>query len=573
MIRQTPSQRLATLFGQADDAYLALNPIEALARGDARYAARVGDLVSPAYFETTRAQCRDSLAKLARIDRASLSRQDRLMCDVFAFTQRTWGRLADSDIETVSAVNKVSHFDSLISIMPEVASGGSITSFDTVEDYEAGLSRMVDFGRHLGLCQDTLVRGLAAGVTQPQIIVQQTSYLLGLILDQPLDQSSYLAPVRSFPPAIADRDRRRLEAAYRRTLETQLLPRYRRLKSYLDGDYIGRARSSVGVADVPNGRAFYDARIEYLTTTTMPADDIHRRGLELVEHYTQQMDAIRREVGFQGSLRAFFDDVRRDPKLKYPSREALLAAYRSVEAKVMPAIPQLFNRTPRTPFEIRLVPDVLEATQAGGYYLPGTPDGKRPGIFYVNAFDLASRTVDDRETLFLHEAIPGHHFQLSLVQENRALPAFQRFSGNNAYAEGWALYCETLGPELGLFDDPYQKLGHLDAMMLRAMRLVVDTGLHVYGWTRQRAIDYLMERSSIGATDARVEIDRYIAIPGQALGYMIGNLKIRELRERAAASLGSRFDVRAYHDIVLGSGPLPMTILDREVTAWASATA
>jgi uncharacterized protein (DUF885 family) len=280
------------------------------------------------------------------------------------------------------------------------------------------------------------------------------------------------------------------------------------------------------------------------------------------------MDAVRRQVGFQGDLPAFFEHIRTDPRFKPASAEALAEGYRAIGRRVEAAIPRLFRTTPRSALEIRPVPAFLERNQAGAYYQQGTPDGTRPGVFYFNTYDLPSRTTPGMETLYLHEAVPGHHFQISLAQENEPLPNFMRFGGNTAFVEGWALYAESLGDELGLFTDPYQNYGRLDDEMLRAMRLVVDTGIHAMGWSRDQAIQYMLANSAMGRTDATSEVERYIAIPGQALAYKIGQLKIRELRTRAERALGDRFDIRDFHEQVLGTGALPLTVLERKIDDW-----
>jgi uncharacterized protein (DUF885 family) len=567
-----PVGELSSLFARADDANLAQHPILAMERGDQRFADRVGEDLSPHYFATERARCDASLAALARIDRTRLSQHGRLMADVFEHSERSARQLAASETELVCAVSRVSHFDSLISFMPDLASGSSVARFETAEDYKAGLNRLRDFGQYLNLCRATLARGVTSGITQPKVIVEQTSLLLRLMIETPIEDSPFLKPVRSFPPGVPKQLHDSLNRAYRAELTEKLLPAYRALKHYLDVEYLQRARMSIALSDVPGGAALYSALTRNMTTTNLSPAEIHQTGLTLVEVYRFQMDEVRRAVNFDGNLSSFFDHVRTAPEFKYKSRDEMLAAYQSVSAKVNLALPQLFRLMPQTPFEIRLTPPYLEQTQAAGYYQPGSADGKRPGVFFANAYDLPSRTINDRETLFLHEAIPGHHFQVSLTQENQNLPAFQKFNFNNAYVEGWALYCETLGPELGLFTDPYQRLGFLDAMMLRAMRLVVDTGMHSFGWSRERSIDFLKANSSISDTDARVEVDRYIAIPAQALGYMVGNLVIRQAREKAATLRGASFDLRDFHEIVLRSGPLPLDILEREVIEWATAS-
>jgi uncharacterized protein (DUF885 family) len=303
----------------------------------------------------------------------------------------------------------------------------------------------------------------------------------------------------------------------------------------------------------------------------MSAEEIHQIGLGEVARILKGMEQVKTTVGFKGSLKQFFDHIRTDPKFKFKTKQALIDSYWDVDKRLKSEIPKLFSLVPKSPLDIRAVPDFLEKNQAGAYYQQGTPDGSRPGVFYVNTYDLPSRTSPGVETLFLHEAIPGHHFQISLAQEDESLPPFMRFGGNTAYVEGWALYAESLGPELGLFKDPYQLQGRYDDEMLRAMRLVVDTGLHAKGWTRDQAIKYMLDNSAMGKTDATSEVERYIAIPGQALAYKIGQLKIHELRTRAEQALSDKFDIRGFHAQVLGTGALPLAVLESKIDTWIAA--
>jgi uncharacterized protein (DUF885 family) len=350
------------------------------------------------------------------------------------------------------------------------------------------------------------------------------------------------------------------------------LPAYQKLRTFMDKDYLPASRSAKpGLVSMADGDKLYAYLIESNTTTKMSADEIHQLGLSEVARITKGMEAVKKQVGFKGTLPQFFAYLRTDPKFKFKTKAALLQAFADIQKRLMPEIPKLFRLVPKSPLDVRVVPAFLEKNQAGAYYQQGTPDGTRPGVFYVNTYDLPSRTSPTNETLFLHEAIPGHHFQISLAQEDTSLPPFMRFGGNTAYVEGWALYAESLGEELGFFKDPYQMQGHLDDEMLRAMRLVVDTGLHAKGWTREQAIKYMMDNSSMGKTDATAEVERYIAIPGQALAYKIGQLTIRRLRTQAETALGTKFDIRAFHEQVLGTGALPMAVLEQKINDWITA--
>jgi uncharacterized protein (DUF885 family) len=410
--------------------------------------------------------------------------------------------------------------------------------------------------------------GLASGVTQPKLVINNVVGQLDTMLAQGVEGSTFYLPVTSFPESISAADRARLTPLYRAAISSQIRPAFTRLRDFLRNEYLPRARETVGLTQMPGGAGLYTMLIESSTTLPLTADHVHRLGLREVARIRGEMDAIRREVGFRGDLAAFFEHIRTDPRFKPSSADQLAQGYYAIGRKVDERIGTLFRTVPRTRLEIRPVPAFLERNQAGAYYQDGTPDGSRPGVFYFNTYDLPSRVTTGMETLYLHEAVPGHHFQVSLAQENEALPNFMRFGGNTAFVEGWALYAEKLGPELGLFADPYQRYGHLDDEMLRAMRLVVDSGLHAQGWSRDQAIQYMLSNSAMGRTDATSEVERYIAIPGQALAYKVGQLKILELRDRARQALGAGFDIREFHEQVLGTGALPLTVLERKIDDW-----
>jgi uncharacterized protein (DUF885 family) len=344
------------------------------------------------------------------------------------------------------------------------------------------------------------------------------------------------------------------------------------MHAFLRDEYLPVAREQVGLSAMKGGGVLYANLIESTTTLPMTADEIHNLGLSEVTRILTEMEKVQKEVGFKGTLQQFFEHLRTDPKLKKESRQALTDGYYAIGKAVDAKIGEYFSVLPKTPLEIRPYEEFREKFEAGGSYQPGTPDGKRPGIFYFNAYDLPSRTTPGMSTLYLHEGAPGHHFQISLAQENEALPAFMRFGGNTAYVEGWALYSETLGYPMGFYKDPYQRFGTLSDEMLRAMRLVVDTGLHSKGWTRDQAIEYMLSNSDMGRTDATAEVERYIAIPSQATAYKIGALTIQRLRKKAEAAMGSKFDIKAFHEQVLGTGALPLAVLEKKIDDWIAAS-
>jgi uncharacterized protein (DUF885 family) len=363
----------------------------------------------------------------------------------------------------------------------------------------------------------------------------------------------------------------RLARAYRDVIETRVTPGYRLWKTYLSETYLPAAREAPGLWAQKDGDRLYAQALRRHTTTGMGADQIHQLGLSEVARIRGEMEQVRKDLAFPGDLHALFEHVRTDPSFYYTRPEDLLARFKAIEARIWAGMPRLFDRKPKAPFEVRPLPAMGEA-RGTGYYSLGPADGSEPGVLYFNMSMLSTRPIPTLETLTLHEGIPGHHYQGSLAQENTALPDILRFGGGfTAYIEGWGLYSESQGKALGLFTDPWQWFGHLDFEMLRAVRLVVDTGLHAKGWSRERAIGFMTDNTSMAAKDIRVEIDRYISDPGQATAYKIGELKLHELRGRAEAKLGARFDVRAFHDQVLMTGSMPLDLLEAKIDRWIAA--
>jgi uncharacterized protein (DUF885 family) len=567
------AQRLHALFARSDDETLDRNPLQALMRGDMRNADSFGDYLSDAYFDENRRAQQAELAELLAIDRSALSPTDRIAYDVFRRGKEQALKGLEPRIIALTVTRPINHFFGFHTAYPQIASGRAAAPFRTVEDYENNLKRLDGFARQLDMAVIRFREGMASGVTQPKLVVENMVRQLGTLTAGGAEASPLFLPVQNFPDTVPEGERLRLAKAYREKIGETVNPAYARLRDFLRDEYLPVARSSVGLSDMPGGAMLYEMAIESSTTVPLTADYVHDLGLSEVARIRAEMDAIRREVGFQGDLAAFFEHIRTDPQFKPESAEALTEGYYEIGRKVDQRIGALFRTLPKTPLEIRPYPDYIAPTAAGASYQQGAQDGSRPGVFFFNTHDLPSRITTIMETLYLHEAAPGHHFQISLAQENEALPNFMRFGGNTAFVEGWALYAEKLGPELGLFTDPYQRFGHLDDEMLRAMRLVVDTGLHAKGWGRDQAIEYMLSNSAMGRTDATAEVERYIAIPGQALAYKIGQLKILELRARARERLGARFDIREFHEQVLGTGALPLTVLEGKIDDWIAVRA
>ena len=568
---ESAHDRLFRLFKQSDEDNLRRNPISGLFRGDLRYADQFGDYITDEYYAKEKAATVAELAELHKIDRSQLNPTDQIAYDVFEYSNQQGLEGYEPRYFDVSVVRPINHFSGFHTFYPTFASGKGAAPFKTLVDYENNLKRHAGYAQLIDRSIGRFRQGMASGVFETKLTIRNVIDQLNEQLKQTPEESQFYAPVKNFPDAVGAADRARLTAATRAAITDQIYPAMTRLRDFLQSEYLPLARDQVGLSSMKGGAALYDKMVRDTTTLPLTAAEVHQIGLKEVARITGEMEKVKTEVGFKGTLPEFFEHLRTDPKFKMPTREALTQGYYDIGKKVEAKLPQYFSTIPKAKLEIRPYDPVIEKFQAGGSYEQGTPDGSRPGVFYFNAYDLPSRTTPGMTTLFLHEGQPGHHFQISLAQENDALPPFMRFGGNTAYVEGWALYAETLGYDMGFYKDPYQRMGTLDDEMLRAMRLVVDTGIHSKGWTRDQAIAYMLANSSMGKTDAQNEVERYIAIPSQALAYKIGAMTIQRLRAKAQRELGSKFDMRDFHAQVLMTGALPMAILERKIDAWIAA--
>jgi uncharacterized protein (DUF885 family) len=568
----TESQKLSALFAADDEASLQRNPLSAMFRGDMRYADRFGDFISDAYYANERKAAETNLEALKSIERDRLNTTDKIAYDVFKQNQTDALKGLSKEIMDLTVVRPLNHFTGFHTFYPTFASGQGAAPFKTVQDYDNNLKRHKEFIILMDRSIGRFRQGMATGVFETKMTITNVVDQLNTQLAQKTEESPYYGPVLKFPEGFSDADKARLTSEYRDMVENGLYPANARLRDFLRDSYLPLAREQVGLSAMKGGEGLYQYLIEQTTTLPLKADDIHNLGLSEVARITSGMEAIRKEVGFKGTLPEFFEHLRSDPKFKPASRDALTQGYYDIGKIVDAKISTQFKYLPKAPLEIKPYEEFREKYEAGGSYQEGTPDGSRPGTFYFIAYDLPSRTTPGMTTLYLHEGAPGHHFQISIAQENEKLPAFMRFGGNTAYVEGWALYAETLGYDMGLFKDPYQRFGTLSDEMLRAMRLVVDTGLHSKGWTREQAIDYMLANSDMGKTDATAEVERYIAIPTQALAYKIGALTIMRLKEKAKTQLGKKFDVREFHNQVLNTGALPLTVLEKKIDDWIAAS-
>lgn len=564
---KTEHDKLFALFAAADERDIELNPIMAIFRGDMRYADKIGDFFTDSHALAGRTATLLNLSELKQIDRSQLSDVDKLAYDVFKYNEERSLQMSSDEIEALTEVRPVNHFSGFHTFYPTFASGKGAAPFKTVEDYENNLARHEEYIAISDRSIDKFREGMESGVVETKLTIDRVIKQLDTQLAIPLKESQFWGPINMFPESFSSDEKARLTAEYEKATQA-IYDATARMRDFLRDEYLSVARETIGSSDMKGGAKLYQLMVEGSTTLPMTPDELHNLGLKEVKRIKNDMLEIKDEVGFEGTLNEFFDYVRTDPKFKPESREALTQSYYDIGKEVDKKIDQYFSLLPKSELEIKPYDPAIEQFSAGGSYQPGTPDGSRPGTFYFNAYDLPSRLTTGNVTLYLHEGAPGHHFQVSLAQENEALPSFMRFSFLPAFGEGWALYSETLGYEMGFFDDPWNRYGTLQDEQLRAMRLVVDTGIHAKGWTREQAIDFMLENSGMTRTEVVAEVERYIAIPSQALSYKVGALKIQELRARAEKALGSKFDIREFHAQVLNTGGIPLAILEQKIDRW-----
>ena len=562
--------QMDALYAEYDEDFLTLNPLSATFRGDNRFNDQWGpyDFLSDEYAAAALAMDKDYLARLNAIDSATLEDQDLLSYEIFRLERENSIERSEHGYDEFESLTPVSQFFSVPSFLVMLGSGATAQPFVTAEDYDNWIARSTGFVEHVDLSISKMREGVELGVVQPRILMEKAlPQLAAQVVDDP-EQSDFWQPVARMPDSIGADDRARIESAYREHISNVLSPAYAKLHDYIANDYMPNTRESIGAGDVPGGAAYYAFMVRESTTTDYTPEEIHEIGKREAERIFSEMKRIRDEVGFDGDMQSFFEHLRTDPQFYFDTEEGIVTAYDDLRNVINPKLDNSFDIKAKADYVVKPVEAFRAKSMAAAQYFPGTPDGSRKGIFYINTYDLPSRPKYMMEALSLHEASPGHHFQISVKQEQQDLPAFRRFGGYTAYSEGWGLYAESLGRELGLYTDPYQYFGALYADIWRANRLVVDTGMHAMGWSRQDAIDWMKSNSPITETDVVAEVERYIAIPSQALAYKIGQLKIRELRVRAEEALGDAFDVRQYHNLVLTTGSVPLLVLESEVDRW-----
>jgi uncharacterized protein (DUF885 family) len=558
-----PATAVRALADQHFEQMLRLDPLMASEVGDHRYDDRLPDHLTESGREAKRRAQADTRERLAQIPRAALSGEDALTWDVLDEMTRT----ALEALRFSRHLMPVQQMSSIPVSLPLLGAGTGSQPFATVADYERFLGRIAAFDHWVDTAIGNMRQGMATGFTQPRPVMIRVLPQLDAQLVTRAEDSAFWGPITRLPEGFDPAERTRLTAAYRNAILQSLVPSYRRLRDFVSDVYLPACRITTAVEALPDGRERYAFEVRRQTTTNLDAHAIHLLGLQEVSRIVGELDALRKQVGFQGTSSAFLKAMIEDPTGGARTEAELVEAYQAIKARVAPRLPILFSRLPRSDFEIRPI-EKFRQNSAPSQYTRGTPDGTRPGIFYANAANLKLRPSLPSESLFLHEAMPGHHFQISLTNENGALPTLRRFTEYNAYIEGWGLYAERLGSQLGLYRDDRQKAGQLRSELFRAARLVVDTGLHHEGWSRERAIDYMVDLTGNAKPAIKLEVDRYLAAPAQALGYKIGELAIRRLRDQAEHTLGPRFDARAFHEAVLESGAVPLDLLDRKLQAW-----
>ena len=548
---------------------LKLDPINATFQGDSRYNDQFPNTLSKEYRDQKRAYYSKYLEALNQFKEEDLKESERM-------SKATLKWECDINLEELEFRTDLFPIDQMWSvnlIVGQLASGASAQPFRTVEDYQAWLKRLEAYLVWLDTAGERMKEGIESGYVLPKSLIVKVVPQLKALANENIEEHLFYSPIKNLPEEISDVDKEMLKTAYKEIISEKVIPSYKKLHDFMSSEYLAAGRTTSGVDAVPNGKAYYEHQIKKYTTTSMTADEIHELGLKEVGRIRAEMEKVKAEVGFKGDLLAFFDHVRTNQELMpFDDPQEVLDNFNAIHERMKPQLEQLFDLKPKAAFEVRRT-EAFREKSASAEYNPGSLDGSRPGVFYTPIPDVKTYNTYSDESLFLHEAIPGHHYQVSLTQENEALPQFRRTLWYSAYGEGWALYTESLGRELGLYTDPYQYFGMLGAEIHRAIRLVVDSGIHAKGWTREKAIQYCLENEAESEASIISEIERYMANGGQALSYKIGQLKIRELRRKAEETLGDKFDIRQFHNQVLETGCVPLAILEDKINGWISANA
>jgi uncharacterized protein (DUF885 family) len=553
------SKQLHDLFAAAWDYDMQQRPEEASEMGDHRWNTAWEDM-SPEAYARRNQHNQEVLAELAKIDRSRLNATDQLNYDLFQ------KRYADR-IENYKYHWYLMSFNQREG--PQTRDDlGDALRFENVKDYEDWLTRMNAVPAFLDHFTALLREGIRGRMVHPKVIMERIPGQIDKQIVTDPTQSGFYKPFLHFPKTISEADQQRLQQEAKQAVTQQIVPAYTKLKQFFVSEYLPACYNQVGAWQLPHGDELYAYMIRHYTTTQMTPEEVHQTGLREVARINREMDAVMQQTGFKGTREEFFNFLRTDPQFFYKTPEDLFEAYKALAKTTDPNLVKVFSKLPREPYGVEAIPAAVAPDTTAAYYRPGAADGSRAGTYFVNLYKPEARPKWEMTALSLHESVPGHHLQIALAHELGEMPKFRRFGEYTSFVEGWGLYAESLGDDMGLYSDPYSKFGQLSYEMWRAVRLVVDTGMHVKHWTREQAIKYFMDNCPKPELDVTNEIDRYIAWPGQALAYKIGELKIKELRTRASQQLGANFDLKEFHEVVLGSGPLPLDILERNVNTW-----
>jgi uncharacterized protein (DUF885 family) len=556
------SKALSNLFAQIWEDRLKRSPEFASSIGDKRYNDQLTDYSTQA-LNAALARGRDYIEKLSQIDTTGLTDQEKLSADLM-LRQLIDEQEAAKFKEWEMPVNQFYGFHTDLPQLP-----GRL-QFDSVKDYDDYITRLKKVPNAFSQIMTNMDLGADEGRVQVQYLMEKVLVQTQALANQKPEESPFALPLKKFPKTVSAAEQKRISSEMLEAISTNVLPSYKRFAGFLKAEYIPKSRKEIGASALPDGEAYYAFRIRQSTTLNKTAAEIHQIGLDEVKRDEAEMLAIVKSLGF-ADIKSFSAALKSNPKEHPVSADALIDDYKGYIAGMKPKLPELFGRLPKAPLEIVPVPAYMEKDQSAAYYDNGTADGSRPGRVYVNEYNFAERSLAPVEAVSYHEGIPGHHLQISISQELTGIPEFRKYTYYTAYTEGWGLYSERLGKDVGFYKDPYSDYGRLEADIWRAIRLVVDTGVHSQHWTRQQMVDYFHDHSAIDETNIQSEVDRYIAWPAQALGYKMGQLKILELRERAKTALGPKFDIKAFHDQVLDSGALPMDVLEQRIDAWIAA--
>tara|TARA_R110001592_G_scaffold224200_2_gene479773 strand:- start:3056 stop:4879 length:1824 start_codon:yes stop_codon:yes gene_type:complete len=568
---------IAEVFGEFYDFKKGINPIEATKAGYSQYNDTIANYISDDYIFHLKDRYTYFLEELDKYDSTKVSAADWMSLRVMKWDCSVKLQGVMNPIVTMaSPIYDLPSFElmplfqiqSLHLYVAQLAGGTSVQPFNTVEDYTNWLSRLDDYLSFLDTSIVKMKLGMAKGVVLPKVLTLKMLPQVRSFIGIPLEENLFYQPILNLPDGISDSDKVVLKEKYTLFIQNKLTPKYLELNQFLTEEYLPECRETSGLLDLPNGKETYQYLIKLHTTTTMNADEIHELGLSEVARISTEMEIVKNQIGFKGDLKSFFNSLRIKKELMpFSNPEEVIANFNSINDRIALRIDSLFALTPKAGFNVRRTEAFREAS-ASAEYTPGSKDGSRAGIFYVPIPDVKTYNTVHDEALFLHEAIPGHHFQLSLQQENKNLPEFLHPESMGVFVEGWALYAESLGKELGVYTDPYQYFGMLSMEMHRAIRLVVDTGLHAKGWSREKAIQYSLDNEAESEESIIAEVERYMATPGQALSYKLGQLKIREMRTKAEKALGAKFNIREFHSQILNSGSLPLVLLEEKLNGW-----